>query len=82
MGDAGHKDGLTNPCPWPDNTEPVFQTPVRLPSLERGRHDKKGVLYPHVGGTVTHWAHTGPPCIGPYYPKTHGHFYAGNLRMG
>ena len=24
-----------------DNTEPVFQIPVGLPSLERGRHAKK-----------------------------------------
>ena len=33
VGDAGHKGGLTNPAPGADNAEPVFQTPMGLPSL-------------------------------------------------
>ena len=40
----GHMGGLINPAPGVDNTEPVFQIPVGLPSLERGRH-KKGSLF-------------------------------------
>ena len=40
-GDMGHKDGLKKPAPGADNTEPVFQIPVGLPSLERGCHVKK-----------------------------------------
>ena len=38
-GDMGH--GLINPATGADNTEPVFQIPVGLPSLERGRRVKK-----------------------------------------
>ena len=41
-GDTGHMGGLISPlAPGADNTEPVFQIPVGLPSLERGRHVKK-----------------------------------------
>ena len=35
--------GLINPVPGADNTEQVFQIPVGLPSLERGRRVKKGI---------------------------------------
>ena len=37
-----HMGGLINPVPDADNTKPVFQIPVGLPSLERGRRVKKG----------------------------------------
>ena len=40
-GDIGHMGGLINPAPGGDNTEPVFQIPVGLSSLERGRRVKK-----------------------------------------
>ena len=40
-GDMGHMGGLINPAPGADNTEPVFQIPVGLPSLKRGRSVKK-----------------------------------------
>ena len=40
-GDMGLKGGLINPAPGTDNTEPVFQIPVGLPSLVRGRRVKK-----------------------------------------
>ena len=32
-GDMGRKGGLTTPAPGVDNTVPVFQIPVGLPSL-------------------------------------------------
>ena len=41
VGDMGHMDGLITPALGADNTEPVFQIPVGLPSLERGRRVKK-----------------------------------------
>ena len=41
-GDMGRKGGLTNPAPGVDNTVLVFQIPVGLPSLGRGRRVKKG----------------------------------------
>ena len=37
----GFMGGLITPAPGADNTEPVFQIPVGLPSLERGRRVKK-----------------------------------------
>ena len=40
----GHMGGLINSAPGMDNTEPVFQIPVGLPSLERGRGVKKSKL--------------------------------------
>ena len=39
----GHMGGLINPRPGADNTEPVFQIPVGLPSLKRGRCVKKDI---------------------------------------
>ena len=45
VGDMGHMGGLINHAPGADNTEPVFQIPVGLPNLERGRRDKKGTYY-------------------------------------
>ena len=39
--DMGNMGGLINPAPGADNTEPVFQIPVGLPSLERGCRVKK-----------------------------------------
>ena len=40
-GDMGRKGGLTNPAPGVDNAVLVFQIPVGLLSLGRGRHVKK-----------------------------------------
>ena len=40
----GHMGGLKKTRPEADNTEPVFQIPVGLPSLERGRHVKKNLM--------------------------------------
>ena len=37
----GHTGSLINPAPGADNTEPVFQISVGLPSLERGLRVKK-----------------------------------------
>ena len=37
----GHMGGLINSRAGADNTEPVFQIPVGLPGLERGRRVKK-----------------------------------------
>ena len=39
--------GLKKPRPGAENTEPVFQIPVGLPSLERGRRIQKKPLRPY-----------------------------------
>ena len=49
VGDMGHMGGLINPAPGEDNTEQVFQIPVGLPSLERGRRVKKGKIEKTLG---------------------------------
>ena len=43
----GLMGGLINPVPGADNTELVFQIPVGLISLERGRRVKKGSICIH-----------------------------------
>ena len=40
-GDMRHKGGLKKTAPGADNSEPIFQIPVGLPSLVRGRRVKK-----------------------------------------
>ena len=58
-GDTGHMGGLINPlAPGVDNTELVFQIPVGLPSLERGRHDKKST---HKQLYITYITRTSSP---------------------
>ena len=44
-GDMGPTGGLINRRPWRKDAEPVIQTPVGLPCLERGRLVKKRESY-------------------------------------
>ena len=52
VGDMGHMGRLINPRPAADNTEPVFQIEVGLPSLVRGRRVKKKIAL-YINATIT-----------------------------
>ena len=48
-----HMCCLKKPAPGADNTEPVFQIPAALPSIERGRRVKKDRLAVRSTTTIT-----------------------------